>query len=88
MSDIIRTALKGGGSITIQINRRSNGDFHLGVVEVWSRLTSPKQSVITAAQMDAAEDPDGLLREELKRLTDEAHMYYEAKELLKRTGGK
>lgn len=76
MSDILRNALRDGGSISIKIDMWANGDFHLYVTETCARLTSPHQSVITAAQLDAAEDPDDMIRAELERMTSKAHVRY------------
>lgn len=83
MSDVMRTALKGGGQITISIERWANGDFDLCVSEYWARLTSIERAAISAEAMNAAEDPDGLLREELTRLVQKAHMNWEAHRMVK-----
>ena len=83
MSDILRTALKGSGSITMKIDRWPSGDFHLYVSECWERSFAPLQSVITAEQMDTAKDPDALIRLELERMVNKAHIYYEVGELRK-----
>lgn len=77
MSDVMRTALKGGGSLMISINRWENGDFHLCVTEDWARLTSIERAVVSAEEIDAAEDQDGLLRDTLVRLVGKAHMNWE-----------
>lgn len=79
MKDKLRTALRGGGSVQILINVWANGDFHLWVTEEWARLTAVKQSVITAEQLDAAEDPDAMIREELECMVEKAHLNYEVK---------
>ncbi len=78
MSDILRTALKGGGKIDISIDVWANGDFHLWVVEKWASLTSVEQSVIPAERLTAAADPDALIGAELSRLTQAAHISWEA----------
>lgn len=77
MSDVMRTALKGGGKIMISINQWANGDFHLCVTEDWERLTSIERADIPAEAMNAAEDPDGLLREVVSQLVRKAHMNWE-----------
>lgn len=77
MSDVMRTALKGGGSLMISINCWENGDFHLCVTEDWARLTSIERAVISAEEMNAAEDPDGLLGDTLARLVGKVHMNWE-----------
>lgn len=78
MSDKLRTALKGGGRILISINVWANGNLHLSVTEEWARLTSPVQTVITADHLAAAEDQDAVIREELTRMVQKAHINYEA----------
>lgn len=83
MSDVMRTALKGGGSLMISINRWENGDFHLCVTEDWARLTSIERAVVPAEEMNAAEDPDGLLRETALRLIGKVHMNWEAHRMVK-----
>lgn len=69
MSDTIRTALIGGGTINISIKTDTSGDFRLEVVESWARLTGIQSAVIPAADLDASSDPDGLLRSKLEELT-------------------
>lgn len=81
MSDQLRTALKGGGSINIFIDRWANNDFHLQVTENWARLTALDQAVITAEQLDAAEDPDALIREKVLRMVEKSHINHEVKPL-------
>lgn len=83
MSDIMRTALKGGGSIDILIDARSNGDFELWVKESWERLTAVENVIISAEQLAEAEDPDGVIREELTRMVRKAHMNWKAHEMVK-----
>lgn len=79
MSNILRTALKGGGKISIFIDFLPNGDFQLRVTENWARLTTPEmKTVVTAKQMDAASDPDTMIRSELERMVEKAHINYEA----------
>lgn len=78
MSDIMRTALKGGGQIHITIDARPNGDFELWVKESWARLTAQESAVISAEQLAVAEDPDAAIREELTRMVRKAHMNWEA----------
>lgn len=80
MSDVMRTALKGGGSLMISINRWENGDFHLCVTEDWARLTSIERAVVSAEELDTAKDPDGLLRDTALRLVGKAHMNWEVNE--------
>lgn len=77
MSDVMRTALKGGGSLMISIEHGTNGDFYLRVTENWARLTSIERAVISAEEMNAAEDPDGLLGDTLARLVGKVHMNWE-----------
>lgn len=79
MSDILRTALKGGGRIRISVDRWANGDFHLCVTEEWARLTAIRRGIVQADRLDASEDPDGLIGEEIARLAAAAHINYEVR---------
>lgn len=74
MSDILRTALKGGGRLLILVDRWANGDFHLEVTEDWARMTSIRRGTVTAEQMDAAADPDKLIEETAGKLVAAAHI--------------
>lgn len=77
MSDRIRTALKGGGRISISIDVSSKGGMELWVSEYWERLSAVERKEIPAEELNAAEDPDGLLRETLERMVQKAHMNWE-----------
>lgn len=79
MSDVLRTALKGGGRIVILIDRWANGDFHLQATEDWGRLTSIRKEVIPAEELEKAERPDGLIAAALAKLVADAHINHEAK---------
>ena len=83
MSDIMRTALKGGGRIRITIDARPDGDFELRVTEEWERLTAVENTTGPAEQLAAAEDPDAVIREELTRMVRKAHMNWEANRMVK-----
>ena len=83
MSDIMRTALKGGGRIHITIDARPDGDFELWVTEDWERLTAAEHETIPAEKLAEAEDPDRLIREVLVRMTRKAHMNWEANRMVK-----
>ena len=83
MSDVMRTALRGGGQTKISIDRWPDGDFHLCVTEFWARLESIERAVVSAEDMNAAEDPDGLLRETALRMVGKAHMNWEAHRMVK-----
>ncbi|MBD5169344.1 MAG: hypothetical protein HDT20_04390 [Oscillibacter sp.] len=83
MSNITRTALKGGGKIHITMDARPNGDFELWVTESWARLTAVERCTISAQQLETAEDPDGLIREEVIRLVRKAHINWEASKMVK-----
>ena len=83
MSDIMRTALKGGGKIDILIDAQPDGDFELWVKESWERLTAVENITISAEQLAEAEDPDGVIREELTRMVRKAHMNWKAHEMVK-----
>ncbi len=78
MSDIMRTALKGGGGVRIAIDANLLGDFTLRVTEDWGRLTAVEQTAIPAQRLDKVADPDGLIQEEAVRLVRRAHMNWEA----------
>lgn len=58
MSDKLRTALKGGGRISILIDMQADGSFHIQVTEDWARLSRVEQAVLPAERLTAAEDPD------------------------------
>lgn len=83
MSDIMRTALEGGGKIHITIDAWPNGNFELAVTEDWNRLTAIERAVIPADRLASSEDPDGMIREELTRLVREAHMNWKADRMMK-----
>jgi len=68
MSDRLRSALAGGGSIHISVETDGAGDFSLLVTESWERLTGVRRLTIPAGELDAAPDPDGLIRERLADL--------------------
>lgn len=78
MSDRLRRALQGGGSIHISIETDKTGDFQLLVTESWERLTGVRRETVPASVLAAAPDPDGLLRERLKALVDN-HINVEAR---------
>ena len=78
MSDIMRTALKGSGSIRISIDMQTTGDIELLVTESWERLTAVERAAVPAERLEEAEDPDGVIREELTRLFRKAHLNWEA----------
>lgn len=80
MSDILRTALKGGGRLLVLIDRWPNGDFHLEVTEDWERMTRVMRGIVTAEQMDAAADPDGLIKESAAKLMAAVHINHEVGE--------
>ena len=83
MSDIMRTALKGGGKIHITIDARPGGDFELRVTEEWERLTAVENAILSAEQLAEAEDPDAVIRKEITRMTRKAHMNWEANKMVK-----
>lgn len=83
MSDMMRTALEGGGEVRIKIDAWPNGNFELEVTEEWNRLTAIEWAMIPADRLDSAEDPDGVIREELTRLVREAHMNWKVDKLMK-----
>ncbi len=85
MSDVLRTALKGGGRILILIDRGANGDFHLEVREEWSRMTSIRRGTVAAEQMAAAANPDGLIEAEIGRLVAESHINSEVEAIIQRS---
>ena len=78
MSDKLRTALRGGGSIRVSIDTDGGGDFRLLVTECWERLTGVHRLTIPAWELDEAAAPDGLIREKLTELVDR-HLNVEAR---------
>lgn len=78
MSDKLRTALRGGGSLRISIDTDGTGDFRLLVTESWERLTGVQRLTIPAGVLAEAPDPDGLIREKLTELADH-HLNVEAR---------
>lgn len=78
MSDKLRTALRGGGSIHISVETDGSGDFSLLVTESWERLTGINRTTIPAAVLAQAPDPDGLIRERLEDLVG-MHLNWEAR---------
>lgn len=79
MNDRIRTALEGGGTISIKIEVTSNSNVQLCVTESWARLTGIQQSEIPARVLDAADDPDKFIADELAHLFNK-HMNWKAAE--------
>ena len=59
MSDKLRTALRGGGSIRVSIDTDGGGDFRLLVTECWERLTGVHRLTIPAWELDEAAAIDG-----------------------------
>ena len=78
MSDRLRTALQGGGSIHISIETDGTGEFRLLVTESWERLTGVHRDTVPAWVLDDAPDPDGLIRQKLEELTKN-HLNVEAR---------
>lgn len=78
MSDSIRTALIGGGSIHISIETDDSRDFRLCVVESWEGLTGIHSATVPAADLEASSDPDGLLRGKLEELVSQ-HISWKAR---------
>lgn len=74
MSDKLRTALTGSGRVRVSIQQGNNKDFFMEAIEDWERLTSVKWAVIKAEELEAAEDPDGLIWETLRLLVQEVHI--------------
>ena len=79
MDDTLRIALKGSGKVRVSIQQGNNKDFFLEAIEDWARLTSVERAVIKAEELEAAEDPDALIWEVLKKLVQECHINREAR---------
>jgi hypothetical protein len=79
MSDTLRTALKGGGSLKIAIDHIAGGGVHIRVDEYWYRMTSVEDMTITAEQLEASGNPDGLIGAEISKLVAAAHINYEVR---------
>lgn len=69
MADRMRTEFKGnGGRITLTIHATAACNFELCVTEDACRLTRIDRATITAAELDAAENPDKLIHDTAVRL--------------------
>lgn len=79
MSDRIRTALEGSGTINIKIEVTHDNDVQLCVVESWARLTGIQRSEIKSHILDAADDPDKFIADEVTHLFNK-HMNWKAAE--------
>ena len=77
MSDKLKIALKGGGVVRVSIQQGNNKDFFLEAIEDWALLTKVSRAVIKAEELAAAEDPDGMIWETLKK---ECHINREVRE--------
>lgn len=79
MSDRIRTALEGSGTISIKIEVTHDNDVLLCVEEFWARLTGIQRSEIKSHILDAADDPDKFIADEVTHLFNK-HMNWKAAE--------
>lgn len=69
MSDRMRKEFRSaGGRIILTINATAYCDFELCVTEDAYRLTRVDREKITAAELEAAEDPDKLIHDTAVRL--------------------
>ena len=77
MSDQIRTALEGGGTINIRIKLNAYGKMDLCVTESWARQTGVQSSEIQSHVLDALDDPDGFIQGEITALFNK-HLNWKA----------
>lgn len=79
MADTLRTALKGGGKIRIEINLALSGDVEITVHEDWARLDAWRQAIIKADRLNVEPDPDKAITEVATAMVRDCHINYEAR---------
>uniref|UniRef100_A0AAU8B531 Uncharacterized protein n=1 Tax=Dulem virus 34 TaxID=3145752 RepID=A0AAU8B531_9CAUD len=79
MADTLRTALKGGGDLRVEIRLELSGDIEITVHEDWARLDAWRQARITAERLNAEPDPDKLITEATTAMVRDCHINYEAR---------
>lgn len=80
MSDRMRKALHDGGKITITIAYNRVKGFEYCIQEDAFRLTGIERGVIAKEALEAAGDPDALIREVISEAVRKNHIAWEAKQ--------
>jgi len=80
MSNSIRKALMDAGRIEITIQGKHSGEIEFCVHENAFRLDGLKRGKFTKAELDAAADSDGMIREVISEAFRKNHISYEARE--------
>lgn len=80
MSDRMRKALHDGGKITIAIAYNHVTGFEYYIHEDAFRLTGIERGTITKEALDAAADPDALIREVISEAVRKNHIAWEARQ--------
>lgn len=80
MSDHMRKALRDGGKITVTIEYNYIKGICYCVHESAFRLDGFKSGEISKEALDAAEDPDALIREEVSDAVRKNHISWEARQ--------
>lgn len=80
MSDRMRKALCDGGKITITIENNRMTGLRYCIQEDAFRLTGIERGEITKEALEAAEDPDELIRKEVSAAVRENHISWEARQ--------
>ena len=80
MSDRMRKALCDGGKITITIENNRMTGLRYCIQEDAFRLTGIERGEITKEALEAAEDPDELIRQEDSAAVRKNHISWEARQ--------
>ena len=80
MSDRMRKALCDGGKITITIENNRMTGLRYYIQEDAFRLTGIERGEITKEALEAAEDPDELIRKEVSAAVRKNHISWEARQ--------
>lgn len=80
MNDRMRKALHDGGKINITIEFVRPGNIQFCVHESAFRLTGIERGEITKEALDAAADPDALIRQEISAAVRKNHISWEARQ--------
>lgn len=80
MSDRMRKALCDGGKITITIENNRMTGLRYCIQEDAFRLTGIERGEITKEALEAAEDPDELIRQEVSAAVRKNHISWEARQ--------
>lgn len=80
MSDHMRKALKDGGKITITIENNRMTGIRYCIQEDAFRLTGIERGEITKEALEAAEDPDAMIQQEISAAVRKNHIAWEARQ--------